>query len=169
MSWQRFTRRLHRQQLPRLPHQPIFYPVLNEEYATQIGSSRAAPGSEQALKATSSWQLLVSPTLGKLGELGWRIGVGLTALNFVLIALATTVSNPRAGRGGNLFFTGDTGSGKTTGMNVLLADLGVPVARLVIGTHRAREQDLSDTVRQFADEVVAPVSAKHDEEHSFLG
>lgn len=28
-------------------------------------------------------------------------------------------------------------------------------------------QDLSDTVRDFADEVVAPVAAKHDEEHSF--
>lgn len=28
-------------------------------------------------------------------------------------------------------------------------------------------QDLSDTVREFADEVVAPVSAKQDEEHSF--
>lgn len=28
-------------------------------------------------------------------------------------------------------------------------------------------QDLSDTVRDFADEVVAPVSTKHDEEHSF--
>ncbi|WP_125611054.1 acyl-CoA dehydrogenase family protein [Specibacter cremeus] len=28
-------------------------------------------------------------------------------------------------------------------------------------------QDLSDTVRDFADEVVAPVSARHDEEHSF--
>lgn len=28
-------------------------------------------------------------------------------------------------------------------------------------------QDLSDTVRDFADSVVAPVSAKHDEEHSF--
>ncbi|WP_043436195.1 acyl-CoA dehydrogenase family protein, partial [Arthrobacter sp. I3] len=28
-------------------------------------------------------------------------------------------------------------------------------------------QILSDTVREFADEVVAPVSAKHDEEHSF--
>ena len=28
-------------------------------------------------------------------------------------------------------------------------------------------QDLSNTVRAFADEVVAPVSAKHDEEHSF--
>ncbi|MEV8146625.1 acyl-CoA dehydrogenase family protein [Arthrobacter sp. NPDC080073] len=28
-------------------------------------------------------------------------------------------------------------------------------------------QDLSDSVREFADEVVAPVSTKHDEEHSF--
>ncbi|MBD7995953.1 acyl-CoA dehydrogenase family protein [Arthrobacter sp. Sa2CUA1] len=28
-------------------------------------------------------------------------------------------------------------------------------------------QALSDTVREFADEVVAPVSARHDEEHSF--
>ena len=28
-------------------------------------------------------------------------------------------------------------------------------------------QDLVDTVREFADEVVAPASAKHDEEHSF--
>src|ERR687891_623141 len=28
-------------------------------------------------------------------------------------------------------------------------------------------QDLSNTVREFADEVVAPVAAKHDEEHSF--
>ncbi|WP_026821188.1 acyl-CoA dehydrogenase family protein [Arthrobacter castelli] len=28
-------------------------------------------------------------------------------------------------------------------------------------------QDLVDTVREFADEVIAPVSAKHDEEHSF--
>ncbi len=28
-------------------------------------------------------------------------------------------------------------------------------------------QDLVDTIREFADEVVAPVSAKHDEEHSF--
>ncbi|MEE1620087.1 acyl-CoA dehydrogenase family protein [Zafaria sp. Z1313] len=28
-------------------------------------------------------------------------------------------------------------------------------------------QDLVDTVRDFADQVVAPVSAKHDEEHSF--
>ncbi|MCO1339636.1 acyl-CoA dehydrogenase [Kocuria polaris] len=28
-------------------------------------------------------------------------------------------------------------------------------------------QDLVDTVRDFADEVIAPVSAKHDEEHSF--
>src|SRR6059036_3858813 len=28
-------------------------------------------------------------------------------------------------------------------------------------------QDLSDTVREFADQVVAPVSTRHDEERSF--
>ena len=33
------------------------------------------------------------------------MGMALTAFNFVLIALATTTGNPRAGRGGNLFFT----------------------------------------------------------------
>jgi lipopolysaccharide export system permease protein len=33
------------------------------------------------------------------------VGLAITAFNFVLIALATTVGNPRAGRSGNLFFT----------------------------------------------------------------
>lgn len=76
-----------------------------ERYSTQIGSSRVIPGSQQALKAMPTWELVTGTTLAKQGELGWRIGVGLTALNFILIALAATVSNPRAGRGGNLFFT----------------------------------------------------------------
>jgi lipopolysaccharide export system permease protein len=39
-----------------------------------------------------------------LGELGWRIGMGLTALNFVLLALAVSAGNPRVGRSGNLIF-----------------------------------------------------------------
>lgn len=30
---------------PRLPEQPIFYPVLNEEYATQIARDRNVPAS----------------------------------------------------------------------------------------------------------------------------
>ena len=32
---------------PRLPHQPIFYPVLNEEYATQIARDWNAKSDEQ--------------------------------------------------------------------------------------------------------------------------
>ena len=49
--------------------------------------------------------MIKEPTPGSLGELGWRIGVALTAFNLVLLGIATTVSNPRAGRSGNLMFT----------------------------------------------------------------
>lgn len=76
-----------------------------EEYGTEIGSATGLNTRAQGLKARPSWELIQDPTRANLGELGWRAGMALTALNFVLIALATTVSNPRAGRGGNLFFT----------------------------------------------------------------
>jgi lipopolysaccharide export system permease protein len=76
-----------------------------EEYGTQIGTSAVGERGSQALKARDSWELITQPSAANLGELGWRIGMGLTALNFVLIAVATTTGNPRAGRGGNLFFT----------------------------------------------------------------
>ncbi|MCV0437387.1 MAG: LPS export ABC transporter permease LptF [Hydrogenophaga sp.] len=75
-----------------------------EEYGTQIGASTIRERGE-ALKARSSWDLIANPISANLGELGWRIGLAITALNFVLIAVATTTGNPRAGRGGNLFFT----------------------------------------------------------------
>ena len=76
-----------------------------EEYGTQVGESAAVVGGVQGLKARTSWDLMRDPSQANLGELGWRIGMALTAFNFVLIALATTAGNPRAGRGGNLFFT----------------------------------------------------------------
>ena len=76
-----------------------------ELYGTQLGSKPGTVGANQPLKARSSWRLMKEPTAAHLGELGWRIGMALTAFNFVLIALATTAGNPRAGRGGNLFFT----------------------------------------------------------------
>jgi len=70
-----------------------------EEYGTQIGNAPLSPRGAQA------WTLLREPDAANLGEFGWRLGMSLTAVNFVLIALATTTGNPRAGRGGNLFFT----------------------------------------------------------------
>ena len=76
-----------------------------EEYGTQVGENAAVIGGAQGLKARPSWELIRDPSQANLGELGWRVGMAFTAFNFVLIALATTAGNPRAGRGGNLFFT----------------------------------------------------------------
>ncbi|MBS3911299.1 MAG: LPS export ABC transporter permease LptF [Hydrogenophaga sp.] len=76
-----------------------------EEYGTLVGDAEAVVGSAQGLKARPSWELIRNPSQANLGELGWRVGMALTAFNFVLIAIATTAGNPRAGRGGNLFFT----------------------------------------------------------------
>jgi lipopolysaccharide export system permease protein len=76
-----------------------------EEYGTQVGDRTILAGSARGLKSRPSWDLIRDPSQANLGELGWRLGMALTAFNFVLIALATTAGNPRAGRGGNLFFT----------------------------------------------------------------
>lgn len=74
-------------------------------YGTQIGGSVIGGQAGVELKARPTWELLASPTQPNLAEFGWRIGLAITAFNFVLIALATTAGNPRAGRSGNLFFT----------------------------------------------------------------
>ena len=76
-----------------------------EEYGTQVGTRALAGGAGGRLKSTSTWDLLQALDAASRAELGWRLGMSLTALNFVLIAVATTAGNPRAGRGGNLFFT----------------------------------------------------------------
>lgn len=76
-----------------------------ETYGLQIGSEKPRDAVGSSLKSRTSWDLLNERTLPNLAELGWRVGMALTAINFVLIALATTAGNPRAGRGGNLFFT----------------------------------------------------------------
>lgn len=75
------------------------------EYGTQIGAATARGSGGVELKARPTWELVLQPDRANLAELGWRIGLAVTAFNFVLIALATTAGNPRAGRSGNLFFT----------------------------------------------------------------
>lgn len=74
------------------------------EYGAQIGATNYT-SSGQALKAHSTWSLITSSERSLKAELGWRIGICLTALNLVLLAVASTISNPRAGRSGNLMFT----------------------------------------------------------------
>lgn len=75
-----------------------------EEYGIQVGSAPALDGGARGLKSVSTKTLIEQPNRAHLGELGWRVGMGLTALNFVLLALAVSAGNPRAGRSGNLIF-----------------------------------------------------------------
>lgn len=77
-----------------------------ESYGTQLGENTALLNPGRSAKSTDTFTLLQDPSNRfHLGELGWRVGMVLTAINFVLIALAVSSSNPRAGRGGNLALT----------------------------------------------------------------
>lgn len=70
-------------------------------YGTRIGQDVKAAAKTPA-KAVDTLQLIQQPSLTNLGELAWRIGLVLAALNLVIIALAITSANHRVGRGGNL-------------------------------------------------------------------
>lgn len=73
------------------------------EYGSKAGDS-ALVNAETLEKAKSTRELLRTPTRNNLGELAWRLGMALSAINFVVIALALASVNPRAGRSGNLIF-----------------------------------------------------------------
>lgn len=77
-----------------------------EHYGTQVGESSALLNPGRLPKSMATFALLrnLDDPYAR-GELGWRLGMILTALNFILIALAVSSANPRAGRGGNLAFT----------------------------------------------------------------
>ena len=47
---------------------------------------------------TSTLELIRNPTLRHMGELGWRLGLGVSAINLMLLALALSTANPRVGR-----------------------------------------------------------------------
>jgi lipopolysaccharide export system permease protein len=70
-------------------------------YGTRIGQDVQA-ASKTPAKAVDTLQLIQQPSPIYLGELAWRIGLVLAALNLVIIALAITSANHRVGRGGNL-------------------------------------------------------------------
>ena len=75
-----------------------------EEYANRVGGSNLAPQDKTPAKALSTWALVMEPTAANRGELAWRLGLALAALNFVVMAVAVSSVNPRAGRSGNLVF-----------------------------------------------------------------
>lgn len=69
-----------------------------ERYELLIESNAIGPAAELASKQMSTAALLAQPTPINLGEMSWRIGLALSSLNFVLLALPLSAVNPRVGR-----------------------------------------------------------------------
>ncbi len=72
-------------------------------YSIRI-ESRETPGVEETPKNTPLPQLLAEPTPPNRGEVLWRIGIPVAALNLALLAIPLSFVNPRAGRTNNLIF-----------------------------------------------------------------
>ncbi|MCY7306199.1 MAG: LPS export ABC transporter permease LptF [Rhodoferax sp.] len=71
------------------------YGVLMDEKAEQ--ANLVIP-----VRTMASVDLIRGRTSAQLGELSFRLGIALAAVNFVLIALVVSGTNPRVGRNGNL-------------------------------------------------------------------
>jgi lipopolysaccharide export system permease protein len=72
-----------------------------DRYAARIETRE---GKEPAVtqKTLPTWALVMNPTNQNLGELLWRVGVPISALVLVLMAIPMSFVNPRAGRSINL-------------------------------------------------------------------
>ena len=75
-----------------------------ETYGARVGSDKLPAEDQRPARTRTTLNLLADPSLPNRGELGWRIGMLVAALNFVLLALAVSSVNPRVGRSGNLLF-----------------------------------------------------------------
>lgn len=73
-----------------------------EAYGIRIGQAVLDGKPALAHKSRSTLALLGSEEALAQGELAWRIGLALACINFVLLALAITQSNPRAGKSHHL-------------------------------------------------------------------
>ncbi|MBK6630194.1 MAG: LPS export ABC transporter permease LptF [Betaproteobacteria bacterium] len=83
------------------PGSPEYRVMEFERYAVRI-ETKEARGIEQTPKSTPTLTLMQgSGNVGK-GEILWRIGLPLAALNLALLAIPLSFVNPRAGRTNNL-------------------------------------------------------------------
>ncbi len=75
-----------------------------EQYGTQIGTSVLDAVNEIVPRARSTLNLIYEPTPSNRGELAWRLGLTLAAINLVVLAMAVASVNPRVGTSANLVF-----------------------------------------------------------------
>ena len=74
-----------------------------DRYAARI-ETRENMEPERNTKNLSTWSLITNPTKENLAELVWRVGIPVSALVLVLLAIPMSFVNPRAGRSANLLF-----------------------------------------------------------------
>ncbi len=80
------------------------YKVMDfERYALRV-ESREAQTPQVSTKAASTLALIADRSSASLGELVWRIGLPLSALNLALLAIPLSFVTPRASRSVNLVF-----------------------------------------------------------------
>ncbi len=92
------------QRLESVPGQPDIRVSEFVDYGTNMSASAQDDQDEVLVRFKSTLTLLRQPTRVHLGELAWRIGLALAAMNFVVIAVAVSSVNPRSGRSTNLAF-----------------------------------------------------------------
>lgn len=85
------------------PGQADFSLMEFERYATRI-QAKGGVQPKTTQKSLSTLALVEDPTRANLGELAWRIGVPVSALILVLLAIPLSFVNPRAGRSVSLLF-----------------------------------------------------------------
>ena len=76
-----------------------------EEYGTQITSDSLTGTDPSLINTHTTLALIKDPTAAALGELSWRFGLILAAINFVIIGIAISSVNPRVGKSMNLVFS----------------------------------------------------------------
>lgn len=85
------------------PGLPDYRVMEFERYGVRV-ETRENRGIEQTQKNMTIQELIEQPTPVNLGELLWRIGIPISALNLALLAIPLSFVNPRAGRTNNLVF-----------------------------------------------------------------
>ena len=75
-----------------------------EEYGVKTSDSGLLGENMPEAKLLSTRSLVKDPTRSNLGELAWRLGLALSAINLVILAVALASVNPRGGRSGSMIF-----------------------------------------------------------------
>lgn len=84
-----------------VPGSPEYRVMEFERYAVRI-ETKEARGIEITTKNMPTWDLVQNRSNSGRGEILWRIGLPLAALNLALLAIPLSFVNPRAGRTNNL-------------------------------------------------------------------